>query len=70
MPYEIDLKGHARGIGALLAGALLLGSATAIAASPQKSPSLAGTWTLVAADKELAYGSRVRDQLATIPRAV
>jgi enamine deaminase RidA (YjgF/YER057c/UK114 family) len=58
---ELDLAGKGRRmVAALVVAALVSGSATARAQS-QGNPSLVGTWTLVAADRQLKDGTRSPD---------
>jgi lipocalin-like protein len=61
MTFAIDLKGHGRGAVATVAVAILLSSSATLSAEPNGHPSFAGTWTLVAADKESADGTRVHE---------
>lgn len=66
--YGITFKDRYHGATAAIAAAMLLGSGTTVNARPPKHHSLAGTWTLVAADKELPDGTRVRDQYGDHPK--
>lgn len=61
MTFEFNLKDHGRGAIAALAMTVLLGSCAAMNAHAKGNPSFAGTWTLVAADKELPDGTRVHE---------
>jgi hypothetical protein len=61
MTFEVNLKGNGRGAIAALAMTILLSSCATANAEPQGNPSLAGTWTLVAADHELPDGTRAHD---------
>ena len=61
MTLEFTLKGHERGAIAALAMTILLGSCATLNAQPNGNPSFAGTWTLVAADKEFPDGKRVHE---------
>jgi Lipocalin-like domain len=58
MQYGINLKVSKRAAFAVLAGALLLSLGAAVNADANGNPSFAGTWTLVAADRESADGKR------------
>ena len=59
MEFQLNLNGNGRGTIAALAMTLLLSSCATT--QPNGSPSLAGTWTLVAADKEFPDGKRVHE---------
>ena len=59
MEFQLNLNGNGRGAIAALAMTLLLSSCATT--QPNGSPSLAGTWTLVAADKEFPDGKRVHE---------
>jgi hypothetical protein len=59
--FEFNLKGNGRGAIAALAMTILLSSCATMNAEPNGNPSFAGTWTLVAADKELPDGTRVHE---------
>jgi hypothetical protein len=61
MTFEFNLKGNGRGAVAALAMTILLSSCAAMNTAPNGNPSLAGTWTLVAADKEFPDGTRVHE---------
>lgn len=69
MTDRITLKAGTRRTIAALAGAMLLSSGVAVSAAPQKNASLAGTWTLVAADREYRTASGCATNMAIIPRA-
>jgi Lipocalin-like domain len=68
MTFEFNLKGNGRGAIAALAAATLLSSGATVNAAPKGNPSLAGTWTLVAADKESPDGARSHDQYGEHPK--
>jgi hypothetical protein len=61
MAFEFNLKGNGRGAIAALAMTILLSSCATMNAQPNGNPSFAGTWTLVAADKEFPDGTRTHE---------
>ncbi len=61
MTFDFNLKGSRRGATAALAMAILLSSSATVNAEPHGNPSLAGTWTLVAADLEKSDGTRTHE---------
>lgn len=61
MEFQLNLNGNGRGALAALAMTILLSSPASMSAAPTGNPSFAGTWTLVAADKELPDGTRVHE---------
>jgi hypothetical protein len=65
---EFNLEGHRRAAIAALTMAILLSPCATVNAQSHGNPSLAGTWTLVAADKELPDGTRVHDQYGEHPK--
>ena len=68
MTLEFNLKGNGRGAIAALAMTILLAPCATANAQPHGNPSFAGTWTLVAADKELPDGTRTHDQYGEHPK--
>ena len=58
MTFKFNLNGNRRGTIAALAMIILLGLLATMNAQPNRNPSLVGTWTLVAADKEFPDGRR------------
>jgi hypothetical protein len=68
MTFEFNLKGNGRVAIATLAAATLLSSGATVNAAPKANPSLAGTWSLVAADKETPDGTRSHDQYGEHPK--
>ena len=61
MTFEFNLKDYGRGAIGALAMTILLGSCAAMNAQAKGNPSLAGTWTLVAADLEKSDGTRTHE---------
>jgi len=59
--FKFKLKGNGCGAIAVLGMTILLSSCATMNAASNANPSFAGTWTLVAADKELPDGTRVHD---------
>src|SRR5215469_9041656 len=59
--FECNRKGNGRGVIAALALTVLASGCETVNAQPRGNPSLAGTWTLVAADHELPDGTRAHD---------
>ena len=61
MTVELNFKANGRGTLAALALTILLSSSAAISAETNAHPSLVGSWTLVAADKESRDGTRTHE---------
>lgn len=61
MTFQFNLNGNGRRAIAALAMTLLLSSSATVNAEPYGNPSLAGTWTLVAADVEKPDGTRTHE---------
>src|SRR5256885_1799008 len=61
MTFESNLRDSLRGAIAALVMIILLSLSATVKAEPRGNPSLAGTWTLVAADVEKSDGTRTHE---------